>query len=714
MGTTDIALERVFRKLIEGNAGLAIAETEAYLSAWPNPQSKEILDTLKQEYQLMSGYWQQGMKDPQQEVQYGRLLQRVYTLCANISIHRHLKSTSFLLNLYSQVRLNGRNWSLSAVRDEMENFVSGVAMLELEPESQRSEKSAQLYQHHHQQMNALFNYVMTSNLWTDNVGEGMEQILLSPTVDTIDQQLLVSAITLSLMNRFDFVKFRVLIHVYSLTQDEALRQRALVGWVMGIDDDFLNIYPEQRQLVTDLLKSDRCCEELAELQIQLVYSLRAEQDTTTIRDEILPDMMKNSSLQITPNGIKEVDDTLDDVLHPEAAEERMSKLEESARRMMDMQKQGADVYFGGFSQMKRFPFFYDISNWLVPFYLKHPDIAHFVTHSDESGFLQFILAQGPFCDSDKYSFVMGFHQMFNSLSGSMKDLLKYNRMEGMESVSNEEQQQPAYIRRMYLMNLYRFFRLFPNRSAFCNPFDTTRNEMGMCLFMTSDVLRGTSLEPYKREVVALLMKNGMQKTALTLLQTFPEEMRDLRYYLWTGDYAKALEKDPHSERALQGYARDAYNKSSYDEALEAYNQLLLLRPDKESYLLNKAICLVQMREYDEAQQLLFQLNYKSPSNNSVKRALAWALTCDGKLEQADNYYQQLLADDHSEADDSLNWGYCLWLQGRVADAARCFQQYIQKAGIASDTLSFAGEEWLLKQGGITDIDIKMMQSLLAS
>ena len=39
MGTTEVALERVFRQLIAGNVGLTIAELETYLAEWPNPQT---------------------------------------------------------------------------------------------------------------------------------------------------------------------------------------------------------------------------------------------------------------------------------------------------------------------------------------------------------------------------------------------------------------------------------------------------------------------------------------------------------------------------------------------------------------------------------------------------------------------------------------------------------------------------------------------------
>ena len=211
MGTLDVSLQRIFQQLIAGNAGLAIAEVDTYLAAWPNPQTKEKLDVLQEEYRLMTEYWKKGVRDPQLDNQYQRLLQRLYALCANIAIHKHMMSSSYLQGLYTAARQPGHAWSIAAIRHEMENFVSDVAMLELEPENKRKEKSKAIYQQHQQQMNALFNYILTGHIWTEGIGVEMEEILLSPTVDSNDQQLVVSAVTLSLMNRFDMVKFRTLL-----------------------------------------------------------------------------------------------------------------------------------------------------------------------------------------------------------------------------------------------------------------------------------------------------------------------------------------------------------------------------------------------------------------------------------------------------------------------------------------------------------------------
>ena len=713
MGTTDIALRRVFEQLIEGNAGLAIMEAVAYLASWPNPQTQERLEVLKDEYRLMEDYWAKGVNDPQLLEQYQRLLQRTYVLCANMAIHRHLQSSSYLQNLSRQVRTAGAQWSLSAIRKEMESFVADVAMLELEPEAQRRQKSLDLHQRHRQQMNALFNYIVTSRIWTDGVGEAMQDMLLSPTIDSIDQQLMVTGITLSLMNRFDWVKFRLLTNVYQQSQEEEVRQRALVGWVMGIDDDFLSVYPEQRELVGRLLQSKRTCRELTELQMQLIYTMDAEKDTSTIREEIMPDIMSNSQFRITPDGIEEAeDDALEDVLHPDAAEQRMEKLEASFQRMIDMQRQGSDIYFGGFSQMKRFPFFYDMSNWLVPFYLQHPDIASYMERLEDNSTLCTLLEKGPFCNSDKYSLVMVMQQVVDKLPESVRKMMQQGEAQ-LDAIEQSDQRQPAYVRRVYLMDLYRFFKLFPNRAALCNPFDAVENELGMCLFFSSQLFSGTPAEEQKRAVVPVLLKRGFRHAAEQLLDSFADDMRDVQYCLWKKDYDAALALEPDNERALRGHARVMFGRNDLEQALDDYEHLLMLRPGNTLYMLNKAVCLLAMKDYESAQQVLFQLNYEQPDNVQVNRTLAWTLTCDGKLEQAERLYGQILADAGTTSEDMLYHGYCLWLQGRRQEAAKSFQNYMEEEKMDADDFSFK-EKDLLRHFGIGDIDIKLMQGLVLS
>ena len=135
--------------------------------------------------------------------------------------------------------------------------------------------------------------------------------------------------------------------------------------------------------------------------MQMFYCMDTDRDNETIQREIIPTLMKNNNFRITRFGIEEKeDDPMDDILHPDAADKAMEELENGIQRMMNMQKAGSDIYFGGFSQMKRFSFFYSISNWFVPFSVEHPELQHVMEKMKGTRFLEILLENGPFCDSD--------------------------------------------------------------------------------------------------------------------------------------------------------------------------------------------------------------------------------------------------------------------------------------------------------------------------
>ena len=705
------SLKLVDEALRAGNAGRAIRQMENYLAAWPEQHTAEKLAQVREDYDRMEAYWQQGGEDPQRETLYQRLLQRVYVLYANVMHYHRMKVSPYQNSLYTRVRQGHRDWSLTAIRQEMEGFVSNVAMLQLEPDNKRTTKSEALYRDHQQQMNQLFEYVLTSRQWSDTVGGQFTEMMTSPTIDTIDQQLLIAAVMLSLLNQFDMAKFRMLVEVYQQSQDEAVRQRALVGWTLSASDTYQQVYPEQRELIAGLLQSEEVCQELTELQIQLIYCLNEENASRTIQKEIMPDLLKNSSKMMAQDIEGTEEERLEEVLHPEVSEERMEHLEASMRRMQDMQKEGVDVFYHGFSQIKRYPFFYDISNWLVPFYWQHADIAQIVAKQENLFFLNKVFASNAFCNSDKYSFVLAMQEVMGRLPQQMRDMLQRGEYTA-DELGEKVEQSAAYERRLYLMDIYRFFRLYPHRAELYNPFETTTDEMGGCGFFALNVLADTPIEKYKAQIVRQLKKHKMQHAAQRLLETFAEPYRDMQYFLWTHDYDHALELNPKHERALLGKGRQLYDEGRYDEALTWFEQLSDAYPEKANNQLYVAICLVQLERYEEALKPLYRLNYEQPDNAAVSRVLAWAQTCQGKLEQAANIYEQLTSREQQMDDDLKNYGYCLWLQGQVGRAGELFRQYCQRRGQSAVSQSdFFDVDWLKKRG-ISMVEINMMLSTL--
>ena len=154
-------LEEVKKLLEERKLSQALDALQTYLYAYPQPANMDKLEAIRNDFRLMQEYWRKGFKDPQQEQLYNQLLQRIYALNTNLSLQFYLHSSPFLMTLHTSVRQNARNWSMAAIRLEMENFVTNIAMLDLEPHQLREEKRLDLYTKHQKSMSDLFTYMLS-------------------------------------------------------------------------------------------------------------------------------------------------------------------------------------------------------------------------------------------------------------------------------------------------------------------------------------------------------------------------------------------------------------------------------------------------------------------------------------------------------------------------------------------------------------------------
>lgn len=727
-------LHTILDSVLNRQLGRAIQQLENYLYAYPHPQAADQLERVKSDYLLMTGYWQQGYDDPERGQVYERLLRRMYVLTTNVCIRHYIKNSSFVMGVYNRTRNSSRReWLPASLRRDMETFVAGVALLEFEPEHTREAKRQELYGQHMQMMSDLFDYIWTSMLWTDGVTDAFEQMLLSPTIDSSDQQLLISSITLSLINNFGINKFRLLVHVYLKATDERVRQRALIGWVLCLNTKAAALYHEMYDLINQVTADERCCSELAELQMQMVYCLRAESDNHIIQNEIMPELLKSGNIRVTRTGIEEVeDDPMEDVLHPEVSEQRMEHLEETMRRMVEMQKQGSDIYFGGFSQMKRFPFFNTVANWFLPFSATHPAVSTILGRVRGSKFLKKLLECGPFCDSDKYSFVLGFEMAMGRLPENLMQMLDRGEatLVGVGEMASSDMSKPEYLRRSYLQNLYRFFKVFPQRSEFLNPFDA--KESARYFFFSNPIFRDTPLHRKFGQVVAFFLKQKAYEAARLTLENYSPDQRDAQFYLMNGsvlthlhceqsagmtvreNYARLVEIAPDNERGWTGYARALFADGDYEQARMYYGKLLEKHPDNLNSQLNAAVCLANMKEYDEALKILFKLNYESPDNQNVNRVLAWALVGARKYEQATKMYDSLLSTPEPSGEDLLNAAYCHWFGGDVTGAVNLFRQYGKCEGVSFDPYRefFTVESSMIADHGIGETEVRLMSDLL--
>ena len=717
-------LNKVINSLIEKRLTNAIEYLDQ-LYERPSLIGYGEFETIKADYLLMVDYMRRGFADNQRESLYLTLLQRLYRVAANLEISWRCKNISAWINAFHVA--DRLNTSHDFIRTVLETFVSDVAMLSLQPEEVRIQKSTELYERHQLFINRLFNALWTSCQWTDDDCLFYTDLLLSPTVVSSDQQILVSAISLSAMNQFDIKKFKTLTNIYQRATDEHVRQRALVGWVLSIFEG-MDIFPEQEIIIRKICDNPAFTRELLTLQIQSFYSKDAEKDNDKIQRDIMPDIMRNSNLTIDRIGIIEKEeDAVENILNQDADEKRMEQLEEKVRKMADMHKRGSDIYFGGFSHMKRFPFFNDMINWFTPFYLEHPSLCSVSSKLGDTMFLNALMERSNFCESDKYSFAFAIEQIADQLPNNIKNVINSDAAFG-SLVQSDDKEDAFSIRRTYLQDLYRFFRLYDKAGDFINPFeDNGKGDfISDSFFFTYKCFEESGLDDVKLRLAMHLYKHQKTMELAELLTTF--QSSDPRFSILIGYtninlgkadaaykyFDDALIADPDNRWALKGKARAALINEDYDLAEEVYGLLLNLEPGHKGYTMKRCVALLKMGKFSEVREELFRLDYHYPDDMNVKRLLAWAMLSDDNLEKASQLYDTLLSECPVH-EDYINAGYCQWAMGNIERAVEYFRDWMARSGGDTEQLlkEFRRDTDTLSKYNISETDEYLMLSLVA-
>ena len=720
----DEILSSAINNLMDKRLDLAIELLEQLYVQRPTLIGHSELEAVKNDYQLMVDYMERGFTDDKRASLYLSLLQRLYRVAADLEISWRCKNVIVYVDAF---RISDHlNTSHDFIRSVLESFVSDVAMLSLLPEAERTEKAKDLYDRHQVFVNRLFNTLWTSCQWSDDDCAFYTGLMLSPMVDVVDQQLLVSAVTLGAMNQFDINKFKALTTVYQQSTDERVRQRALVGWVLSVFEG-MDIFPEQDEIIRKLCENKDTIRELYTLQIQFFYSQDTEKDNEKLQRDIMPYLVEGSNITIGRLGIVEKEeDSLENILNQDAEDKRMEQMEEKVRKMMEMQKQGSDIYFGGFRQMKRFPFFNDLANWFTPFYIDHPALRTTIERIGQPNILQTITNQGNFCESDKYSLAFAMESIINQIPGNIKEMM------GSEGVFDPmgttlDKSNPTYICRAYIQDLYRFFRLYRSSNELINPFIDNHKSSFVAdtFFFVYKSFIGTGLDEYKMRLALYLYKHKNMDKLVELMSTFHVEdanynilMGYINLYFGKPDVAyqifnMVLQEDTENQWALKGMARAAMDCEDYDTAEHTYSQLLRLEPDNINYAVKRCVTLLKTEHYAEAREELFRLDYQYPDNMNVKRVFAWTMLLDKSLDKASQLYDRILA-DAPMAEDYLNSGYCWWAKGNIGQAKNSFQAWITMTKGNKDRLleEIRNDQKVLDLYGITEIDCLLMVNLI--
>jgi len=361
----------------------------------------------------------------------------------------------------------------------------------------------------------------------------------------------------------------------------------------------------------------------------------------------------------------------------------------------------------------------------LPYYDQHPEVRKVFAKAKEKRLLSFFSDMHHLCDSDKYSMVVSFESIVNFIPRNIIEVLEQSDVSSIAMNSmpfTDDVQSSAFIRRVYLQNLYRFHKVFPVRSEFYNPFAKHDN----ILFFANALFAETKLTDHWQEIVSFLVKRKYYNDAQSVLWACYNKSDSFLYQLTLGtvqyhlggqaikSFKRALSIKPDNVRALAGLARAAFEEELYEESLECYERLLDIDSENKTYTLNKAVCLLNLNRSEEALKLLYKLNYLDANDVKINRVLAWALMTIKNYEQAERIYQQLNNKEKPQYNDALNYGYCLWFMRKVQAAIEQFKKTKETFGIQFDVeFEFMDSEYnFIKDHGIDDVDIRLMTDAL--
>lgn len=667
-------------------------------------------EDVKNDYRLMQDAMMRGLRYDKIDEVYADIMRKVYGASLDVLIEEKVKRYSSFA--YARVSAQQTEAHPDAVRTVLEAYVQDMAMMAFEPENTRKAKMEKLTADHHAYMKQLFNALLVAPMWNDRRAADFADLLLSPTIDRDDALLLVSAVMLATMNVNDPYKWDMLAEVYVRATDKVLKMRALVGWVLSLpyDPRGPRLFPFVQERIKAMLADKTTLKQMLDMQMQMLFCCNADADNEEIQRNIMPTLIKNTNLQMTRLGIVEKeDDPMKDIMDPNAAERDMEEMERKYRKMMDMQKQGSDIYFGGFSKMKTFPFFNDLCNWFAPFNAAHPALGAARERLAGSTFLNNLMENGPFCDSDKYSFALAIAQIMDRMPDNVKEMLNSDATFG-PTVSKDEQEDPAYICRSYLQSLYRFFRLYRSKRDFLNPFilDELEDNDGNALFMSYKLLACPEMEENAVALCGFLLKRKMMRELMSMAICYkssqnPRLVRFLALVPMTDgkwqeayDLFASVPEDQHTEESLRGMAHCCMSLKRFGEAVAIYRRLLAMHPDSFSYQLNLAVCLMSSDAFsscgaatslggkvdarpnkvvEEGTKLLYKLDYEHPNNANVRRVLAWCMMLQGNFDKAIDIYTRLLSQPDAVSADRLNAAYAHWLSRDVARAVALLREY---------------------------------------
>ena len=551
---------------------------------------------LAHTYEQMLNYMLEGVQDPERDKVYHKLLTSILELADRVKdflMEKYSGWHTYILKkeLDRKQELTGKKVietmdDLSFKR-ELDEIIDEKRVSPGANEERRKELSMEIFRH----------------LWLSNRYNEAENSLSAAILSCRDflwyeKALYISGILLSGLRYWDEQKIHRLID-FAEEEEQEVSARALVALVIMLYryDDRIEFYPNIIHRL-NLLKEDLNLEQsLEKIALQLIRTRDTLEIGRKLQEDLMPEMAK---LRPKLEDKLKMDDIRDELLEEGRNPDWESMFSESddlyrkVDEFMKLQMEGADVYMTTFAHLKQFPFFNELTNWLVPFHKENPDLSDiYAGRSDEFDPDIFVdgLKKTPFlCNSDKYSFIFNLRY----LPEEQKKMLStafLMEMEGMqEMMADEKLTSGDFTKRtvfiQYIQDLYRFFKISPFKNEFEDVFGGKLDLYRSYFFR--EIVEDNSIT---RNIAEYLFEKDHFEEALDIFKMMLKDAPNDRELLEKAGYC--YQKMGNFRKAIQYYSRIAFTgrqnlwtlknlgicyrkESDYKSALEVYEKAAVL------------------------------------------------------------------------------------------------------------------------------------------
>ncbi|MBD5355500.1 MAG: hypothetical protein HDR88_00600 [Bacteroides sp.] len=690
------------------------------LSTQNNPLLQDKLNTLEETYKYMIHYMVEGYNDIGRDAMISDIIEQLHMV--NDSIERN-KTMIDSPNVYSATR-RFENLRKSTLNQHLEDYRAAHSKALL---AAGTEGSLSIIKDADTALSSLFSYIWTMYGSSAEEYKQLKNAISSPDFPFEAKSQIISALLLGNLTYYDRNALLTLIDIYDTDADERLTARVLVAITLIIAAHPNRVKQDKKLNARLTLWKDSIItyRRLREVIMNVIRSRDTQRISSKMQNEVLPELMKlrPEMLSRLKDITSEADLEMLDV-NPEW-EELLSRngLGDKLKELTEMQMDGGDVMMMAFSNLKGYPFFNTVSNWFLPFSISHSEIQSLNADILE-GMSLLLEMQGVICDSDKYSFALSLATMPEAqrkmMTGKMgeqmaqlKEALADKRLKSSLPVFDAEVT-------LYMRDIYRFFKLYPKRNEFYDPFAKPLDFMNLPI--VAEVLDD---EEILNLVGEFYFKRGYYAEALPILLRQDSAMGadPLRWekigYCYNSLqnieqaitwYKKAELLNPDSQWLVKKLALCNRLLNRFDEASEYYTKALISTPDNYSLQMSAGNCLLEAGNLKEAMSHFYHADYLKPGKPATLRAIAWGELLNGNMEKSISYYDRITLLPEATQADFINLGHAYYLSGNIKKGVENYTKSITRPGGNIETFEkeMLGDMDMLEKSGKQPAEIRLL------